>query len=128
MATIQKIEDFEAWVKARELNLLIHNTVADHVYAFLPDLRHQMRKSSRSCMANLAEGFTRKGNKEFLNFISIAKGSLIELKSDVYASIDQNLISKPLFDEIMALIEMVDKLSNGMSRYLGAKIKRDAIK
>jgi four helix bundle protein len=128
MATIQKIEDFEAWVKSRELNLLIHKTVADNVYASLPDLRHQMRKSSRSCMANLAEGFTRKGNKEFLHFISIAKGSLMEVKSDVYASLDQNLISKTRFDEIMALIEMVDKLSNGMSRYLVAKIKRDGTK
>lgn len=71
-------------------------------------------------MANLAEGFARNGNKEFLNFITIARGSLIELKSDVYFSLDLKLISKDTFDSILNLIEEVDKLCNGMSRHLKA--------
>jgi len=73
MSTIQKIEDFEAWVKARELNSLIFKSVNNPSYITSQNLKHQMTKSSRSVMANLAEGFSRKSNKEFLNFISISK-------------------------------------------------------
>lgn len=116
MATIEKIEDFEAWVKARELNSLIFKFVSIPAYNSLLNLKHQMTKSSRSVMANLAEGFSRKSNKEFLNFISISRGSLMELKSDVYISVDLNLLSTSIGEELLSLIEFVDKLSNGMSR------------
>lgn len=126
MSTILKIEDFLAWQKARELNLLIHQTVDLKPYNQLLDLRNQMRKSSRSVMANLAEGFARNGNKEFLNFISIARGSLIELKSDVYFSLDMVLVPKETFDAIMTLIEEVDKLCNGMTRHLKSSTLKGA--
>jgi len=52
----------------------------------------------------------------------------MELKSDVYVSVDQHLISTTVGDELLALIEFVDKLSNGMSRYLIKKIKADQMK
>ena len=124
MPTIEKIEDFQAWVKSRELNKLIHKIVADKIFDPFPDLRHQMKKSSRSVMGNLAEGLSRNSNKEFLNFISIASGSLMELKSDTHASFDLELLSKEIYVEILALIEQVDKLSNGMRRYLISNIKK----
>lgn len=130
MATITKIEDFQAWVRARELNEMVHQVVLLDSFKQLLTLKFQMQKTSRSVMANLAEGFARKGNAEFINFISIAMGSLSELKSDVYSSFDQKLISDKCYTELIELIDLVGKLSNGMSRRLrnsplkGTKFKR----
>ncbi|MBL0341405.1 MAG: four helix bundle protein [Bacteroidetes bacterium] len=118
MATITKLEDFQAWVRARELNTMVHQIVLLDSFKQLLTLKFQMQKSSRSVMANLAEGFGRKGNAEFLNFISIAMGSLAELKSDVYSSFDQKLISDQCFTDLIELIDLVGKLSNGMAKSL----------
>lgn len=118
MATITKIEDFDAWIKARELNTMIQKMVLSDSFNRLPDLRIQMQKCSRSVMANLAEGFARNGNAEFIHFISIAVGSLTELKSDCYFCHDMEIVSADLFSQSILLIDDVGKLSNGMSRHL----------
>ncbi len=118
MATITKLEDFKAWVRARELNVMVQQIVLHESFKQLLTLKFQMQKTSRSVMANLAEGFGRKGNIEFLNFISIAMGSLAELKSDVYSSFDQKLISEKCFSDLIKLIDLVGKLSNGMAKSL----------
>ena len=118
MATINKIEDFQAWVKARELNSLVQAMVLEDTFRQFPNLKFQMQKTSRSVMSNLAEGFSRTSNAEFLHFISIALGSLNELKSDIYGSNDQKLISDSKLQILIGLVNEIGKLSNGMIRYL----------
>jgi len=76
MSTIKRFFELEAWKKARALNLAIYKATMIEIFKGDFVLKDQTRKASISIMANLAEGFGRKGNKEFLQFISIAEGSL----------------------------------------------------
>lgn len=118
MATIKRFYDLEAWKKARKLNLEIYKmTRAD---AFKKDfiLVKKVRRSSVSIMANLAEGFARKGNKEFLQFISIAEGSLCELQSHLFISLDVDTITQPVFQKLFEMTEETQRIINGFAEYL----------
>lgn len=74
MAKIERFEDIQAWQKSRELNKNIYQvTTKDFT------LRDQIRRASVSIMANIAEGFGRRSNKEFSNFLNMAHGSAAEV-------------------------------------------------
>ena len=86
MATIAKFEDLEVWQLARELCKEIYEIISKGEYLKDFDTRNQMRRSVSSIMDNIAEGFDRGGKGEFIQFLSIAKGSNGELKSQLYRS------------------------------------------
>ena len=94
MATINKFEDLEIWQLAREICkdvwFLFETTSLGNDFK----LKNQMNGSSGSVMDNIAEGFERNGRREFIQFLSIAKGSCGELKSQLYRSLDRKHISK----------------------------------
>ena len=81
MATWQRCEDIDAWQKARKLSAAIHVLSAEgpcsRDYTFV----RQIRSAALSVMSNIAEGFERDGSREFANFVSIAKGSAGEVRS-----------------------------------------------
>jgi four helix bundle protein len=93
MATIQRFEDLEIWQIARELYNKI-SKVAELLRA-AKEFRfaEQMKSAAGSIMDNIAEGFERGGNKEFVQYLFIAKGSCGELRSQLYRAIDRNYIS-----------------------------------
>lgn len=94
MGKILKFEDLEIWRLAREIcqyiEFLIQNTNLKTNYS----LKDQIDRSSGSIMDNIAEGFERNGNREFIQFLSIAKGSSGEVKSQSYRAFDKKLISE----------------------------------
>ncbi len=98
MAKVERFEDLEIWVLAREIckdtNHLFKNSTLANDY----DLRNQMDRSSGSIMDNIAEGFERNGNKEFIQYLSIAKASCGELRSQLYRAYDREHISKEIFE------------------------------
>ena len=84
MATIQRFEDLEAWQKARELAKQVYVISNTGKLSKDFDLKNQINRSCGSVMDNIAEGFGRGSRNEFTNFLSIAKGSSDETKSQLY--------------------------------------------
>ena len=83
MATIQRFEDFISWQKARTLNDKIGKLIDTGTFKSNYRLINQIEGSAGSMMDNIAEGFERSGNKEFIQFLYIAKGSCGELRSQL---------------------------------------------
>ena len=124
MATIKRFYDLEAWKKARALNNEIYKMTCAEVFKKDFVLIDQTRRASISVMANLAEGFGRKGNREFLQFISVAEGSLCELQSHLFISLDTGYISKDEFVKLFDLTEETQRIMNGLAEYLrGSELK-----
>jgi four helix bundle protein len=118
MATIKSFEEILAWQKARELNKEIYLITTDGKFAKDFGLRDQIRRSSVSIMSNIAEGFERRGDKEFIRFLNISKGSCAELKSQLYAALDIGYIDEDKFNSLMDLANNAGKLLQGLKNYL----------
>lgn len=93
MATIKHFEDIEAWQRARELTKLIYKVTRKRKFAQDYGLVNQIRRAAISVMSNIAEGFDRSGSREFIHFLTIAKGSVAELESQLYIALDNEYIN-----------------------------------
>jgi len=124
MAKIERFEDIEAWKKARELTKIIYEVTSQGKLATDFSLRDQLRRASVSIMANIAEGFEREGNKEFRQFLAMAKGSVGEVKALLYVAVDAGLTSPEQFQRISALADEASRLLAGFLRYLKASDKK----
>ena len=85
---ISRFEDLDCWQQARELTRVTYALTRNSKFSKDYGLRDQMRRASVSIMANVAEGFSRKGDKEFGQFLFVAKSSAAELQSHVYVALD----------------------------------------
>ena len=103
MARITKFEDIEAWRISRELTKRIYEASSRGDFSRDFGLRDQIRRAAISIMSNIAEGFERGGDKEFRQFLSLAKGSAGELKSQLYVAADVGLLSQDQFKELYSL-------------------------
>ena len=122
MNRIEKIEDLVIWQKARELSKKVYGLTTEGKFAKDFGLRDQIRRSSVSVMSNIAEGFERQGDGEFKRFLSIAKGSLGEVRSQLYVALDVNYISELEFNELNNFcIELSRKIGSFIS-YLESSI------
>jgi four helix bundle protein len=124
MAKIERFEDIDAWKKARELTKIIYEITSQGRIATDFSLRDQIRRASVSIMANIAEGFEREGNKEFRQFLAMAKGSVGEVKSLLYVALDAGLASSEQFQRIITLADEASRLLAGFLRYLKASDKK----
>ncbi len=115
---ITRFEEIEVWKKARELTRLIYQASADGTFSKDFGLRDQIRRAAVSVMSNIAEGFERDGNKEFIQFLSIAKGSSGEVRAQLYVALDTGLISIEQFKKLHALSEEISRMIGGFIRYL----------
>jgi four helix bundle protein len=100
MAKVEKFEDLKIWQMGREIAseiwVVIQSSPLQKDFA----LRNQINRSSASIMDNIAEGFERDGNKEFNHFLSIAKASCGETRSQLYRCLDRKHIDQETFDNL----------------------------
>jgi four helix bundle protein len=119
MATIQSFEDLKVWQKSRILCQEISDLITTGRFAKDFALVDQINKSSGSVMDNIAEGFGRMGNKEFINFLSYTYGSALECKSQLYRAFDRKYITNEKLEYLFNLIEEIKKMTNALITYLG---------
>ena len=101
MATIKSFEEIESWKSSRQLSKMIFNQFNKTEFYKDFGLKDQMNRSSGSIMDNIAEGFGRGGNKEFILFLGYANGSCSEFGSQHYRAFDRNYISNSEFNSIL---------------------------
>lgn len=118
MTSFNRFEEIEVWQKARTLAKVIYDVVSTPPFNNDNKLRLQMLGSSGSIMDNIAEGQGRGGNKEFKQFLWIAKGSSTELRSQLYRSLDRNFIEEQTFNDLSEKANEIEKMIMGMIRYL----------
>jgi len=120
MARVERFEDVDAWRKARELTNLIYQITTTGEFARDFGLRDQIRRAAVSILSNIAEGFERDGDKEFLQFLSLAKGSCGEVRAQLYGACDQEYINDAQFQKLIEKAIEVSRLIAGLMRYLNA--------
>ena len=122
---ITRFEDIDAWKESRKLVNLVYDAI-NASERFQKDYRlvNQIQGAAVSSMSNIAEGFSRKSNKEFIQFLFISKSSSAEVQSQLYVALDQKYISKELFEQIYNQAEKVSKLDSGFIKYLKSQLKQ----
>lgn len=118
MGTIERFEDIPIWNQAREICTLVFKMTGKDGFKRDFELVKQINRSSGSCMDNIAEGFERDGNKEFIYFLSISKGSIGETRSQLYRALDREYISKDEFELLKSLCMNEAKDIGNFIRYL----------
>jgi four helix bundle protein len=115
---IKKFEDIESWKKSRRLTNEIYRATAIGEFARDFGLKDQLRRATVSILSNIAEGFERGGDKEFSQFLSIAKGSCGEVRAQLYVALDQGYFSTEAFDRLSKNAIEITELLAGLMRYL----------
>lgn len=110
MSSFRRFEEIIAWQKARVLfTLLINTTETSPLKNDFP-LRNQMERSCGSVMDNIAEGFGRMGNGEFVHFLTISIGSAREFQSQLYRCLDKKHFTETVFEELYNLCEEIGRM------------------
>ncbi|OFY82967.1 MAG: four helix bundle protein [Bacteroidetes bacterium RIFCSPLOWO2_12_FULL_35_15] len=112
---IERFEEIIAWQKAKDMAVLIYKDFADSKDFGFKD---QIQRASVSVMNNIAEGFERKTNNEFKQFLFIAKGSCGEVRSMLYLAKELNKISETSFNKYFKLAEEISKILSGFIKTL----------
>ncbi len=129
MATITRLEDLEIWqlarIFAKEIGNILKKTAFDQEFG----LKQQMKNASGSIMDNIAEGFGRGSKNEFVNHLTIARGSIEETRSQLYRCRDLCLINEHTFTDLLnrsvELVKRITRLINylNLSSVKGNKFK-----
>ena len=118
MATINRYEEIAGWQKSRELTNFVYNLTQQDAFARDYGLKDQIRKAAVSVMSNIAEGFGRDSNKDFIRFLSISKASANEVQSQLYVALDQGYITSEQFDQGHRLCDETIRIIGGFIVYL----------
>jgi four helix bundle protein len=118
MGTIQRFEDLEIWQKARVMENKIFLFTKSGQLSKDYNLKDQMNRSSGSVLDNTAEGFGRGSRLEFIQFLTVARGSVAEIQSQMYRCLDRKYCSSEQFQEYYDLADEICKMITGFIGYL----------
>jgi len=120
MAKIERFEDIQGWQKGRILVRGIYGVTEQTGFARDFGLKDQIRRSAVSVVSNIAEGFARRTNREFIQFLYISHGSVAEVEAQLYVALDLGYIAEPKFKELYDLCYEISKLIMGFIKYLSS--------
>jgi four helix bundle protein len=111
---IDKFEDFVAWQKARVLTAEIYRVTEQGKFSRDFGLRDQIRRAPVSIMSNIAEGFERGRSSEFHQFLSVAKASCAEVRSQLYVALDAGHVTEQEFNDLINKAVEVGRILGGL--------------
>ncbi len=125
MPLVGHFEDLQVWQLARTVTAKIY--ACSKVGPFSKDfgLRDQMQRAAVSVLSNVAEGFERRSDNSFHQFLAIANGSTAELRAQLYVALDQGYISRQTFDELRHDVIRIGKMLASLMSYLRNSPPRD---
>jgi four helix bundle protein len=119
----------EIWQRSRELVKVVYRISANEKFRNDFELTRQIRRAAVSVMSNIAEGFERGGDKEFLQFLALAKGSCGEVRSQLYVALDQNYLDHDTFDVLFSEASEINCMISGFMKYLkGSELRGNKFK
>ena len=118
MGTIRQFEDIIAWQNARELVKEVYLATSEGQFVKDYGLKDQIRRSAVSVISNIAEGFERNGDKEFIQYLYYAKGSVGEFRTQLYVASDLNYLTEETFQKLWNMATRTGELISGLIRYL----------
>jgi len=115
---VKNFEDLEIWKDARLLTLGIYQLTKDSKFSKDFALRDQIQRAAVSIMSNIAEGFERGGNQEFIQFLYVAKASCGEVRSQLYVALDQSYVTQKYCDDINKSFRRLSIMISNLIDYL----------
>jgi len=115
---VRNFEDLNVWKQARQLTQEVYRLTKTE--QFLKDfgLRDQIRRAAISVMSNIAEGFERGGNQEFVQFLYVAKASCGEVRSQLYITLDQGYATANDIEKLLQLFRRLSGMISNLITYL----------
>jgi len=122
---LSRFEDLDCWKEARQLTRQIYEAIGRN-QAWQKDLRlcGQIQGAAVSVMSNVAEGFIRHSDKEFVQFLFVAMASAAEVQSHLYVAVDQKYLLPETFDSIYVQAEKTSRIISGLIKYLRKKTRQ----
>ncbi|MBY0486443.1 MAG: four helix bundle protein [Flavobacteriaceae bacterium] len=121
MGKFSSFEEINSWQKSRIFNKRIYQITENQNFKKDFDFVRQIRRASISISSNIAEGFERNTDKEFIYFLYVAKASAGEVRSQIYLAFDLQYITKLEFEELLESVTEISKLLSGFIKYLSPK-------
>ena len=115
---IDRFEDIEAWLLARELARKVYRLTKKPKFTRDYGLKRQIQDAAGSSMHNIAEGFDSETNKEFIRFLRYAKRSCTEVQSELYLALDEEYISPSEFKDVYEQARRTRAAVRGFINYL----------
>jgi four helix bundle protein len=115
---VKNFEDLEIWKDARALTRGIYQLTRDSKFSKDYGLRDQIRRAAVSIMSNIAEGFERGGNQEFIQFLYVAKASCGEVRSQLYVAVDQSYVVQKDCEELRKSFRRLSIMISNLIDYL----------
>lgn len=120
----KKFEDLPIWQISLRLTKEIYDLTAKKEFSKDFSLRDQIRKAIISVSSNIVEGFEKNSNNEFIRFLKISKGSIGEVRNQLYLALAVNYINQNEFNNINKELEKLANQIGGFIRYLEEKRKK----
>ena len=121
---LKRFEELECWQAAKILVLAVYEAInASEKFKKDYRLRDQATAAAVSVMSNIAEGFSRQSNKEFIQFLYISKSSASEVQSIFYVTLELAYINEEIFNKVYNQADKVSQINSGLIKYLFSQRK-----